>query len=128
MDILDFLENKDGYFCKGYYRKYKDSEPQFFTYKIITNENKRFDNLVGNLMNVANTMAIQTPFNIEFEVNGYVTTQDGNLYLIETVQKDTKNTRALMYFRESAKTEYILGLLKQENPMGIRWHKRNLKS
>ena len=120
MDILDFLENKDGYFCKGYYRKFKDSPPQYFTYKIITNENKRFDNLVGNLMNVANTMAIQTPFNIEFEVNGYVTTQDGNLYLIETVQKDTKNTRALMYFRESAKTEYILGLLKQENPMGIR--------
>ena len=35
MDILDFIENKDGYFFKGYYRKFKDSEPQFFTYKII---------------------------------------------------------------------------------------------
>ena len=119
MDILDFLENKDGYFCKGYYRKYKDSDAQYFTYKVITNANERFDSLVNNLMNVANTMVIQTPFNINFEVNGYITTQDGNLYLIETVQKDIKNSRALMYFKESAKTEYILGLIKQDNPMEL---------
>lgn len=120
MDILDFLENKDGYFCKGYYRKFKDSAPQYFTYKIITNANERFGNIVTNLMNVANSMVIQTPFNINFEVNGFITTQDGNMYVIESIQKDTKNSRALMWFKESARTEYILALTKIDNPMGIR--------
>jgi REP element-mobilizing transposase RayT len=119
MDILDFLENKEGYFSKGYYRKYKDSDPKFFTYKIITNTNERFDALINNLMTVNNSVVIQTPFNIDFEINGFVTLQDGNLYLIETIQKDVKNSRALIFFKDSAKTEYILGLIKQDNPMGI---------
>lgn len=120
MDILDFIENKDGYFFKGYYRKFKDSAPQYFTYKIISNANEKFDSIINNLMRVSNSMVIQTPFNINFEINGYVSTQEGELYMIETLQKDTKNSRALTFFRESARTEYVLGLIKQDNPMGIR--------
>ena len=120
MDILDFIENKDGYFFKGYYRKFKDSEPQFFTYKIITNASEKFDALINNLMQVSTSMVIQTTFNIDFAVNGYISTQEGELYLIENFQKDTKNNRALTFFKKSARTEYTLALMKVDNPMSIR--------
>lgn len=120
MNILDLIKNKDGYFYKAHYRRYKDSPPQYFTFKEVTYPSERYGSIITNLMTVENSMVISTTWNCGFVVNGFISTQDGSLWQIKDVQKDCKNSRSTILLRDGTKCEFIIGLIKIDNPMGLK--------
>ncbi len=120
MNILDLIKNKDGYFYKAHYREFKDSAPQYFTFKEVDYPSVRFSSIISNLMNYEKTMIIQTVWNLGFKVDGYIATQDGSLWLIKDIQQDCKNSRAVSLLKSSPKCEYTLGLVKIDNPMELK--------
>ena len=120
MNLFDFIKPRDGFFFNATYRKFKDSEPQYFTYKEITNPTERFSSIVNNLMNVSNSMIIQTVWDCNFEINGLIATQDGYLWQIQDIQEDCKNSRAVGVLTKSPQREFTIGLVKIDNPMELR--------
>lgn len=120
MNILDLIKNKDGYFFKAHYRQYEDSPPKYFTYKELNNPTERFGNVIFNLINVSGSMVIQTVWDCDFKINGFVTTADGAMWQIQDIQKDYKNSRAVSFLTHSPKREYIIGLIKYDNPKRLK--------
>ena len=120
MDILDLIKNKDGYFFNAYYRKFKDSEPKYFTYKELTNPTEKYSAIINNLMTIENSMIIQTVWDCGYEVNGYITTQDGKMWQIKDIQEDCKNSRAVSFMINSPKREFTIGLVIYDNTKGLK--------
>ena len=120
MNILNLLKKKDEYFYKAHYRKFIDSAPEYFTFKELNYPSERFGAIITNLMTVENSMVIATVWDLGYVVNGYVTTQDGSLWQIQDVQKDCKNSRSSIMLKSSTQCEFIIGLLKIDNPMGLK--------
>ena len=120
MNILNLLKKKNEYFYRANYRRYEDSAPQYFTFKELSYPSEKYGNIIFNLMNSENSMVIATVWDLDYKINGFVCTQDGSLWQIQDVQKDCKNSRSSIMLKSSTQCEFIIGLKKIDNPMGLK--------
>ena len=92
---------------------YKFENPHSTTYRTLFSTVQSFD---------STTTAIRTNTNVGFKVGGYIVLQSGEEYVIEDIVKDY-NTAPQQVFRLgncSAGIEYVLRLVKRDNPWGVK--------
>ena len=133
MSVLDFLKESDDEFMTGYYYDFKP-DPRHtyaqqlqegrweFKYSKVSGQERRFNTVQSHVRADSERYTIQTCDNVGFKIGGYVSTQNGKLWKIEDFVKDEQtdgNEEVLLLFKESVKTEYVLRLIKVENPWGI---------
>ena len=129
MDIRDLLEpTKSKFtFTGSYYGeefeqgkhpvrkaiRYKFENPHSTTYRTLFSTVQSFD---------STTTAIRTNTNVGFKVGGYIVLLSGEMHVIEDIVKDY-NTAPQQVFRLgncSAGIEYVLRLVKRDNPWGVK--------
>jgi hypothetical protein len=130
MDFLDFAEgNADALFSGRYYEMLPNFKqgvtnpaPMPFDYEIINPAERRYQNIVGNLITLSGTnIAVKTKTPIQFMPDKHVALQDGHLYLIGAVLDDLSSVP-----KEAAKVSIIpvgvaqiLFLQMVDDPWGI---------
>ena len=133
MSVLDFLKERDDEYMTGYYYAYKPNpthtqaqqfqeQRQVFHYARVTATEKRFNTVLSNLRADTERYTIKTCDDVGFKVGGYVSTQNGSFWKIEDLtheEQTEENKEALLLFKRSIKTEFVLRLLKVDNPWGV---------
>ena len=126
MDLLDILRLKDTEYLTGTYYARQPFTPEddgiAFTYEMVDPKSKTYAKLINNLEEPSSVTAIRTDDDCGFEINGYVATQGGDLWIVQEVLKNVQNDNtkeALRLLTETVQTEYVIRLLKVENPWGI---------
>ncbi len=130
MDFLDIAEgNADALYSGRYYEKlpnYSQGKttpaPMVYDYEIINPAERRYQNIVGNLISLDGTdIAVKTKSPIRFMPDKHVALQDGCLYLITAALDDMKSVS-----KEAARVSIIpigvaqiLFLKKVDDPWGI---------
>ena len=121
MDGLDFLRPRSGNdVYTGVYRKYKDDPGEVFEYEELDMPTRSFGSLTTNLIVNQRATRIKTTMAIPFEVEGFVTTQNGQLWQIEQIMNDCKNSQALRWFGASPVCEKTITLIGVDNPRGLK--------
>lgn len=125
-DLVDLLEGKwDKTFTGTYYKKIPQT-PQDqgvpLDYEIIAPADKHYQMLFGNVdgNNVA-SLSIKTNDPLGYKVNGYIATEDGAFYAIESIREDRERVskEASRYFKEVTGVEWVLRLISHDNPMNL---------
>lgn len=119
MDVLDLLAPKEEYVLTGTYRKKKDGPGAYFEYKEIDYPTRTFGEVIDNIITTQRRMTIRTRWNLDFCINGYVVTQDGQMWTIAQVQRNSYNAENLRFMQKNPNSEYILSLVGVDNPMGV---------
>lgn len=126
MDLLDILRLKDTEYLTGTYYARQPLSPEDsgveFSYEQLNPKSKTYAKLINNLEEPSSVTAIRTDDDCGFEINGYIATQDGELWIVQEVLKNVQNDNtkeALRLLTETVQTEYVIRLLKVENPWGI---------
>lgn len=127
LDFLDFLQIKDEEVLSGTYysrRPITTSDKGIrFQYDILDESNKSYTTLLNNLQTETELQTIKTNDMCGFKVKGYVATQDGLLWQISGIIKrliKPENKQALRILKQTIETEYILRLIKVDNPMELK--------
>lgn len=125
MDIFDFLtaKNENVYTGNYYSRRPKTTSDvaQEFNYDLVDNHTKDKANVLNALEADSERLTIKTVDNLSFKVKGYVATQEGEFWQIESI-----TTKPIEEFKEAnrlfknLKKETTLRLLKVENPWELR--------
>lgn len=126
MDILDFLTEKDeDYFLGTFYPKRPKTTQDKgyeFDYNETDNRVATVENLANSLETTAQRFTISTVERLKFVVKGYVVTQDGNLWQIES--KQTKpykaEKEAFRLWRDPPRVEIILRLILVEDGWALK--------
>lgn len=126
-DLLDFLRVRDHEYLTGVYFAYQPQTPNdvgiSFTYEQVDPKSRAYAKIIGEIEDPLTTTAIKTDDYCGFEINGYVLTQSGELWIVSEVVKNvqTEETKeALRLFTETVQTEYLVRLVKTDNPWGLR--------
>lgn len=125
MDFLDLMAIKDNETFNGKYYKDRPQTPldtaQLFKYEVIDPNDKTYSRILNNLEADNATHAIKTNNLCGFEINGYVITHEGYLWQISSVTVlPSKNKQAYRYLTHAVGTEYLLRLIRVENPWGLK--------
>ena len=121
MDALDFLRPRSGNdVYTGVYRRFKEEQGKVFEYETIDNPTRTFGQITTNLLTDTRSMRIKTTMAIDFEVEGFVTTQDGSLWQISQIMNDCHNSQALRIFKSSPVCEKVITLVGVDNPRGLK--------
>lgn len=125
MDIFDFLTAKnDNVYTGSYYSrrpKTTSDVAQEFNYDLVDDHTKDKANVLNALETDSERLTIKTVDTLRFKVKGYVATQEGDFWQIESI-----TTRPIEEFKESnrlfknLKKETTLRLVKVENPWELR--------
>ena len=122
-DLLDFLRVRDKEFLTGTYYPVIPTNPtddgERIHYEEVSGQDKQYAKLLENLEADKVTYVIKTDEEIDFKINGYVATQDGELWQISAILKQSTNYETqdvLRILRASVKTEKIIRLIQIENP------------
>lgn len=126
-DFLNCEVLQDDFCMEGnYYARrpvnYTDA-PILFTYTQVDPQSKDYNRIMSNIRADSQRCAIRTNTAIDFQVKGYVSTQDGVFWQIESVSKSVeveKTKEALRVIKEPPAVEYVLRLLAVENPWGLK--------
>lgn len=126
MDFLDLLHIKDEEVLSGTYYARRPKTPQDsgvpFEYDIVSESTQTYATILGNLRADTTFQTIKTNDLCDFKKNGYCATQEGGFWQIvqiETRIVSPKNKDALRIVRRTIETEYILRLIKVDNPWGL---------
>lgn len=121
MDLLDLLSAKEGYVFKGSYREYYKSPPSPFEYDEVNAPRWSFGELINNLIRDESACVIKTQVALPWRVNGFVITQDGKAWRItEKIRYATnENKDVLRVVADNPATEWMLGMVKVDNPMEL---------
>ena len=129
-DFLDLLKIRDKEVFRGtYYKTLPDNdgskftEGETFSYDEVDPKDKRYTKLLDNLEAFTESKTIKTDDFCGFEINGYVVTQEGELYIIANILKTqgANNTKeSLRILNQSVMVEYVLRLIKKDNPWGLK--------
>lgn len=135
MDFLDFLTVKDEEVLTGTYYKRKpittDDGGLPFSYDIVNESDRTYSTMLNTLQTEQAVQTIVTNDLVGFKVKGYVVTQDGILWQITGIVKrlvKAENKQALRILKQTIDTEYVIRLIAVDNPMGLKWQQKNLKS
>ena len=126
MDILDFLTEKDDDFYQGtfYPRRPKTTQDEgyAFNYDEVDNNSAMIENVANSLETTAQRYTISTVERFNFNLKGYVVTQDGNLWQIEAKQTKPYKAQkeAFRLWKNPPRTQTILRLIMVENSWGLK--------
>ncbi len=125
MDFLDLMEIKDEEVFNGKYYKERPITPLDsaipFKYEVVDPNDKAYSKILNNLEADNATHSIKTNTFCGFEINGYVITHEGYLWQISSVTVlPSKNKQAYRYLTHAVGTEYLIRLIRVENPMGLK--------
>lgn len=129
MDFLDLINPSPDYYFTGYYysRKPKPSEApelnrEIFHYKQINPYSRTFGVIMGTVRLDEETYAIKTHDDCNFKVKGYISTQDGKMWIIDQILHDEQvpgTEEALRIFKKPVQSEYLMRLLRVDNPWEV---------
>lgn len=129
MDILDLLNPRNEYYFTGYYypRKPKPTEPPdlgrvTFSYRQVNPYSRTFATVMNTVRLDTETYAIRTNEDCGFKNKGFISTQDGKFWVIDEIIHDEQvpgTEEALRLFKNVVQSEYIMRLVKMDNPWGI---------
>ncbi len=122
----DFMSIKDEeYLTATYYKSYPNTTSDVgenFTYTIIDPKSREYRAMITNLQGEGATLTIKTRKDIPFRINGLVSTNDGLLWQISSININPmveEGKESLRLFKKSAQTERIIRMIEIENPMNI---------
>lgn len=124
-DILNLLNPKSKFPCEGKYYKERPISPDngaaMFNYSYVSTYSNTYRRLFANIQGVEGQTVIRTDDQFNFKVHGYIVTQDGKTFEILQVEKDYQaaQQQAMRLFGTPVSTEYVLRLMKIDNPWGI---------
>ena len=119
MDLLDLLAPKDRNVRTGTYREQKDGAGAYFEYREDDYPTQTFGEVIDNIVTTQRRMTIRTRWNLHYQVNGYVTTQDGQMWTIAQVQRNSFNAENLRFMRENPGSEFTLSLVGVDDAWGL---------
>lgn len=88
-----------------------------FRFEYMQNANRRFEQVINNLIVEQGVVTIMTNDNLPFKVNKYVVFKDGSKYLIREYYKvqDELNPQINYWKKGNPNTQYIIALIEIEN-------------
>ena len=120
------LSGKSDEFMTGYYYARRpssgDDGAQRFSYSRLDPYYRSYDVEFGQMRIDKSTYSLKTKTPLEWKVNGYVSTQDGEFFQITEIITDgqtRENEEALRLFKKALGREYTIRLLRVDNPWGI---------
>lgn len=124
--FFNLLVDKSEYCFRGTYyaRKPKTTEDkgETFNYNIENYETKATQNVVNNIETVEANFSIKTVNDVQFNLKGYVVTQDGEMWQIVSMlkrpYKDEKE--AFRIFKNSPKVETVLRMINVQNARNLK--------
>lgn len=124
-DTLDIMNPRSRYSAEG--RLY-DARPEVrgggipFYYSYESQGTQAYARLFGNVQGLTSEIAIRTNDALDYTVNqSYVELANGDLYKITGIMKDyTTNPQILRLFGEPVSVSYVLRLLQEYNPWGVK--------
>lgn len=126
MDFLDLLVPTDTEYATGYYYAQLPITPEstcnVFKYETINPYSRRFDTVLNNLRADSESCAIKTNDDCGFQIGGFISTQDGELWIIRQIIRGTQikgKEEQLRLLKRSTATESTLFLEKIENLLGV---------
>lgn len=126
-DFLDFLAISDEEVFEGTYYKRKPLTPtergEPFRYDIVNDSDRAYAKLLDNMKTERTMLTIKTNDNCGFKIKGYIATQDGELWQINSFIKKLnkpENKQALRIIKETIETEWIIRLIQVDNPWGLK--------
>ena len=126
MDFLNFLTKKDEEVLKGTYYNREPKTPTdvgvSFKYDIVDESSRAYAKLLDSLESDRTYQTIKTNDACGFEINGYVATQEGGLWIITNFIRHLAvpdNKQALRFVKRTASTEYVIRLMQVDNPWGL---------
>ena len=126
MGFLEMLAGKSDEFMTGCYYARRpssgDDGAQRFSYSRLDPYYRSYDVEFGQMRIDKSTYSLKTKTPLEWKVNGYVSTQDGEFFQITEIITDgqtRENEEALRLFKKALGREYTIRLLRVDNPWGI---------
>lgn len=126
MDFLDMINPRDDFFFTGFYYermpKTQDDGREVFNYRHINPYSRTFAMMMSAVQNDEQVTAIKTHDDLKWRTKGYVSTQNGQMWIIDQVIMDEQipgYEQSARITKTPASTEYILRLVRVENPWGI---------
>lgn len=129
MDFLDLLNPKTDYYLTGYYyaKKPKPADPPdigriTFAYRQINPYSRAFGTVLDNIRLDSETYAIKTNEDCGFKINGFISIQDGSFWTIAEIVHNEQipgAEEALRLFKSPVQSEYLIRLIRMDNPWEI---------
>ena len=128
MDYLDFIRStKAEEVLTGTYYVRRPLTTQDvgirFNYDIVDESDRSYSTLLNNIEEVYEIQTIKTSDLKDVNVKGYVVTQDGVMWQVSGAIKrliNQNSKQALRFLKRTNETEYIMRLVKVENPWGLK--------
>lgn len=126
MDFLDLIKPRGDYYFTGYYYDHipKNAEDgrEVFNYKQIDPYSRTFAMVMNTVQTDEKITAIKTRDNLNWQTKGYISTQNGEMWIIDQIIVDEQihgYEQAVRLMRTPAVTEYLLRLVWVKNPWGV---------
>ena len=98
MSVLDtYIPESNQFYWGKYYGKnnqFNQQKPKQFRYEILNPKDKRYFQLVQNLITHDNSIVIKTTWNVNIENQGMVELQDGERVLVTNMKELTEEFEA----------------------------------
>lgn len=126
MDALDFFHSQREEVLTGtYYPVRPKTDAQHgteFSYDVVNESDRSYSMLIEALKTDRTVCTIKSSDKINFQIKGYVRTQDGIFWQISGFVKKliSQRKQALRILKETVDTEYIIRLIEADNPMGLK--------
>ena len=127
MDFLNFLVRKDEEVLKGTYYARQPKTPNDvgvpFSYDIVQESDRTYAKLLDSLESDRTYQTISTNDITNFEIGGYVATQEGGLWIIVNLVSHLavkESKQALRFVKKTAGTEYVIRIMQVDNPWGLK--------
>ena len=119
MDLLDLLMPKEDYVLSGTYRDFKDVPGAYFEYKEVDGTNNTFGEITDNIITTKRSLVIRTRQDLDYKVNGFVTTQDGQMWTIMQIRRNSRNAENLRFMVVNPNSEFTITLIGVDDARGL---------
>lgn len=117
------VKNEDAHFFGYFFKSANDCErninAQYFEFEEVRGNVFSASKILQNLLNTDGMRAIRTSWDIGFAPRTFVLigTEKYIVEAVETYRVDTKS--AVNYLFDNPRTEYLMQLVKRDNPKGV---------
>ena len=124
-DILDIMNPRTRFTATANYYPEPLNGPevgaQQFNYEYVNPFSNTYRRLFANIQGEAGEVAIRTDDQINYKINGIVTTQDGKTFKIIQIEKDYQaaNKQVMRILGTPVSTQYVMRLVSVDNPWWI---------
>ena len=124
-DLISLFQGKyEKSFVGTYYSKLpltQENSGTKFNYEIASQNESKAQMLIGNISAQCKSVTVKTNDLLDFKINGFVSLQDGNFYLIEAIKENTDQLTPEKSRASSGESliEYELKLMQIDNPWGL---------